>query len=73
MAKTVLNVPNISCEHCKMTITEALTPVAGVRAVDVDIDSKQVAVDYDETAVSVDRLREVLAEEEYPVASHGSG
>jgi copper chaperone len=72
MAKTILQVPNISCEHCKMTITEALTPLAGVRSVDVDVQGKRVAVDYDEATVGVDRLREVLAEEEYPVASVGS-
>jgi copper chaperone len=69
VAKTILNVPDISCEHCEHTIVGALTPVAGVRSVHVDIAAKQVTVDYDQTAIGVDRLKEVLAEEEYPVAS----
>ena len=69
MAQTVLNVPDISCEHCQRTITNALTPVAGVRAVDVDIPARQVRVEYDESAVDVDRMKEILREEDYPVES----
>jgi len=69
MATTVLNVPDISCEHCERTITNALTPVAGVRQVKVDIPGKQVRVDYDESQVSVDQMKDVLQEEDYPVES----
>ena len=48
MASTILNVPDISCEHCEKTITEALAPLEGVRNVGVDIPKRQVRVDYDE-------------------------
>lgn len=69
MARVILNVPDISCEHCQKTITGALTPVEGVRSVAVDIPTKRVTVDYDETAVSVERMQAVLQEEDYPVES----
>ena len=69
MATTILNVPDISCEHCQRTITEALQPVDGVRSVNVDIPSKQVTVQYDASVVDVERFKEVLQEEEYPVES----
>lgn len=68
MAQTTLSVPDISCEHCERTITETLSPVEGVRSVKVDIPAKAVTVDYDEGTVSVDRFKELLKEEEYPVA-----
>lgn len=68
MTTTLLNVPDISCEHCEKTITEALSPVDGVRDVRVDIPAHQVKVDYDEQTVSLQRLKDILAEEEYPVA-----
>jgi len=68
MAQTVLSVPDISCEHCERTITETLSPVEGVRSVKVDIPAKAVTVDYDEATVSVNRFKELLKEEEYPVA-----
>lgn len=69
MATTVLSVPDISCEHCERTITNALTPVQGVRTVSVDIPARQVKVEYDDAAVNIDQMKEILAEEEYPVES----
>lgn len=72
MAKVVLNVPDISCAHCQTTITNALTPVEGVKGVAVDIPSKRVTVDYDERAISVERMKDLLQEEDYPVESTAS-
>lgn len=69
MASTVLNVPDISCEHCERTITDALAPLEGVRIVQVDIPTRQVRVEYDEDQVSVDQMKDILQEEDYPVES----
>ena len=69
MATTVLNVPDISCEHCERTITRALTPLAGIRAVNVDIPTKKVQVDYDDAEVDVEQMKQILQEEDYPVES----
>ena len=69
MATAVLNVPDIACEHCERTIAGALTPVRGVRSVAVSIPKRQVQIDYDETLVDLERVKAVLQEEDYPVAS----
>ncbi len=69
MARATLSVPDISCEHCERTITNALTPLEGVQSVQVDIPEKRVRVDYDESKVDVERFKSVLQEEEYPVDS----
>ena len=69
MATTVLNVPDISCEHCERAITGALSPVEGVRSVRVDIPARQVRLDYNEQQVSLDHVKEILQEEDYPVES----
>ena len=69
MTRVTLRVPDISCEHCAWTITQALGHAAGVRAVDVDIPAKEVQVSYDETTVDVERLKAILRDEDYPVAS----
>ncbi len=69
MATTVLNVPDISCAHCERTIMHALAPVKGVRSIAVSVPDKQVHVDYDEALVDVERLKVILQEEDYPVAS----
>jgi copper chaperone CopZ len=69
MATTILSVPTISCGHCENTINEALTPLAGVNSVRVDIPTKKVTVEYDASAASVEQFKDVLAEEDYPVES----
>ena len=69
MANVVLNVPDISCEHCEHAITTALSPVNGVREVKVDIPGKQVHVLYDDNVIGPDKMKEVLEGEDYPVES----
>jgi copper chaperone CopZ len=72
MATTVLTVPDISCDHCVRSVTEALQPVDGVKQVSVDIPTKQVTVEYDQSLVGIEKMQEILAEEDYPVASVAS-
>jgi copper chaperone len=69
MAKTTLTVPDISCEHCEHTIVTALQPQKGIETVSVDIPEHEVHVVFDENAISVERMKEILEEEDYPVAS----
>ena len=47
-------VAGMTCDHCKIAVTEEVTKVAGVASVDVDLDSKLVRIagdDVDEAAV----------------------
>jgi copper chaperone CopZ len=38
------SVPGMSCGHCRAAITAEVAAVPGVRAVDVDLDAKLVAI-----------------------------
>jgi copper chaperone len=69
MASVVLTVPDLSCDHCERTVKSALGPLPGVQSVSVDLATKQVRVAYDDGVLTVDRMKEVLGAEEYPVAS----
>ena len=47
-------VAGMSCDHCKVAVTDEVSKVPGVNAVDVDLDAKLVRVhggDVDATAV----------------------
>ena len=47
-------VEGMTCSHCKVAVAEEASKVAGVRAVDVDLDTKLVRVhgaDVDDAAV----------------------
>jgi len=73
MSKVILEVPDISCAHCEKTVLGALQDKPGVKAIQVNIPTKSVYLDYDETAFSLDQVKEVLDEEGYPVASTAEG
>jgi copper chaperone CopZ len=54
LSHTTYLVAGMTCEHCRVAVTEEVTEVAGVASVDVDLDSKLVrvsATDVDEAAV----------------------
>jgi copper chaperone len=59
-------VPGVSCEHCRHAIREEVGAVAGVDAVDVDLDSKVVTIRG--TALDDASLREAIAEAGYDAA-----
>ncbi len=69
MVTAVLHVPDISCEHCERAVKGVLAPLSGIRSVSVDIPAKQVRVTFDDTAVTLERMKEALRQEDYPVAS----
>jgi copper chaperone len=52
MTQINLSVPDISCDHCKHSIEEAVGALAGVELVEVGIESKMVEVDFDDASVS---------------------
>jgi len=56
-------VPGLSCDHCKVAVTEEVEQVAGVAAVDVDLDTKLVVVNG--VAVSDRDVRAAIREAGY--------
>jgi copper chaperone len=64
-----LNVPGISCDHCKNTIEGTVGELEGIEMVQVDIERRTVAVAYDDTEVSLPQIVAALDEAGYEVAS----
>ena len=62
----ILNVNGITCEHCVDTIKEAVGILVGVLRVDVDIEQKQVVVEFDEKLAKpedlIDKIEEIVFE-----------
>src|SRR5712691_169597 len=67
MSKTLsFRVPAMHCENCERAIRGEVARVAGVEAVEVDLDAKLVTVRGD--AVSDEAVREAIDEAGYEVA-----
>ena len=68
MSNVTLNVPDISCGHCKASIEGAVSPMEGVESAQVAIDAKTVDVTFDESLVSLDDIIAAIDEQGYEVA-----
>ena len=66
MQTLTYSVPGISCGHCRTAITEEVSSVAGVAAIDVDLTGKVVTVSG--RGVDDDAVRDAIDEAGYDVA-----
>jgi copper chaperone len=64
----VLNVPSISCKHCKMAIEGALAGLEGVSTAVVDVGAQSVDLVYDHRRVDRERIEAVIDAEGYAIA-----
>jgi copper chaperone len=67
MVTETIAVPEIHCDHCKVSIEGALEPIAGVQRATVDIPARAVTVNYDEASVDRDRLVAAIEQQGYEV------
>lgn len=64
----VLNVPAVSCNHCKMAIESAACGIDGVSRAEVDVTEKSVDVVFDSDQTTIEVVKAAIAAEGYPVA-----
>jgi copper chaperone len=67
MITKTLSVPDISCNHCKVSIEGAVRPLTGVEEVSVDIPARTVELSFDETAIDLDQIVAAIEEAGYTV------
>lgn len=67
MTQIKLAVPDISCDHCKMSIEGAVGELAGVSQVEVSVGDRTVDVDFAEPLTRTD-IVSAIEEQGYEVA-----
>jgi len=67
MATDTIVVPEIHCDHCRSSIEGALAPLDGVARASVDIEARQVTVDYDASTIDRDALISAIEDQGYEV------
>lgn len=65
-----LNVQNMTCPLCPITVRKALEKVSGVIAVKVDFDKRAAAVTYDPDKTQPETLIEATTNAGYPSTLH---
>jgi len=67
MAKSVINVDGMACEHCVKAITNAVGALSGVSGVSVDLEAKTVTVDHDPDQASVQTIKSEIEDQGYDI------
>ena len=67
METKTLEIPNISCGHCVMSIKKELSEMEGVAKVEGDPASKSVTLEWDAPA-TLEKIKDTLKEINYPAA-----
>ncbi len=61
-----LDVQNMTCSACPITVKKALTKVPGVTKAEVNFDKRQAVVTFDGTKTNVEALTKATANAGYP-------
>ncbi|OUM93050.1 MAG: hypothetical protein BAA04_02745 [Firmicutes bacterium ZCTH02-B6] len=67
METKVLKISGMSCQHCKMAVTNALKGVAGVESVEVDLSEGKATVRFDPAVATDEAMRAAVEEAGYEV------
>jgi len=66
----VLDIQNMTCEVCPITVRKALDKVQGVAAVKVDFDKKTATVKFDPDRANIAALVKATTDAGYPSSAH---
>jgi len=65
-----IQVEGMTCDHCVETVTKAVNSLNGIRQVSVDLDKKQVSVDFDESLTDPDAIYSKIVEVGFEVVAN---
>ncbi len=68
MEKTIIGVNGMTCNHCKMSVENALKRLDGVNSVEVSLENKNVTVEFDNSKIGLDALKEAIDDTGFDVA-----
>lgn len=65
--KEILDVQGMSCGHCVKKVEDSVGQLEGVNQVNAKLDDAQVEVSFNESQVSLDKIKETIEERGYEV------
>lgn len=65
MTQETIKVEGMSCMHCQLKVKKAVEAVEGVQRADVNLQTKQVVIDYEEGKVNLEKVKAAIKESGY--------
>ena len=60
MEKKTIKINGMSCEHCAAAVTKALSDLAGIKKVKVDLKAKTASFDYESGKTGMDKIKSAI-------------
>jgi copper chaperone len=67
METKTIQVEGMSCQHCVNGIQKAVGELKGISKVEVDLPGKKVTVELDPQMITLDTVKETIADQGYDV------
>ena len=67
MIRKILNVEGMSCDHCKMAVTKAVSSLEGVGSVEVSLENNTASVEFEESKLSLETIKQAIQAQGYGV------
>lgn len=67
MTEIKLQVPEVHCDHCKMSLEGAVGALQGVEKVEVTVADATLDVAFDDSAVELETIKQTIEEQGYAV------
>ena len=65
MTQEIIKVEGMSCMHCQLRVKKAVEAVEGVTKADVNLQTKQVVIDYEEGKANLEKVKAAITEAGY--------
>lgn len=65
MKTETIQVEGMTCNHCKASVEGALNNLKGVSKAEVDLEANNVAVEFNDSEVTVAKMKEEIEEQGY--------
>ena len=65
MTQEIIKVEGMSCMHCQLRVKKAIEAVEGVRKADVNLQTKQAVVEYEEGKADLEKVKVAIREAGY--------
>ena len=68
MTQETIKVEGMSCMHCQLRVKKAVEAVEGVQRADVNLQTKQVTIDFEEGKENLEKVKATIREAGYEPA-----
>jgi copper ion binding protein len=67
MTSTIINIEGMSCDHCRMAVTRAVSALEGVEAVEVSLENNTATVEFEENKLPLEAIKQAIQAQGYEV------